>query len=126
MNGGASGRGDAETRRRPEEEAATPRPTGLIDREETEGILAAAIEVHRALGPGLLEAIYEEALVYELSVRGYESLRQVAVPVRYKDRRLEAVYFNVPTLRDGIVRLALSGPSTQPTAGPLDAETPGR
>lgn len=50
----------------------------------TEKIIGAAIEVHRLLGPGLLESIYEEALCHELKLRGLEAVRQLAVDVRYK------------------------------------------
>lgn len=48
-------------------------------------VLAAAMEVHRALGPGLLESVYEEALCVELSLRGLPYARQVAVAVTYRD-----------------------------------------
>jgi GxxExxY protein len=50
----------------------------------TEQIIGAAIEVHRMLGPGLLEAIYEEALCIELELRGLCFERQVSVDVEYK------------------------------------------
>lgn len=50
----------------------------------TEAIIGAAIEVHRLLGPGLLESIYEEALCHELSLRGIGVQRQVEVDVIYK------------------------------------------
>jgi GxxExxY protein len=52
----------------------------------TEKIIAAAIEVHRVLGPGLLESIYEEALAIELELRGLSFRRQVPVDVHYKGR----------------------------------------
>lgn len=51
----------------------------------TEKIIGAAIEVHRVLGPGLLESIYEEALCHEFSLRGIQFERQVEVDVLYKD-----------------------------------------
>lgn len=52
-------------------------------------IVECAIEVHRTLGgPGLLEALYEEAMVYELELRGLSLRRQVAVPVTYKGKEL--------------------------------------
>lgn len=62
------------------------------DTEGTEGsdnlltrrIIGAAIEVHRVLGPGLLESVYETALCYELRNQGLETDRQVLVPLRYK------------------------------------------
>jgi len=47
-------------------------------------VIGAAIEVHRALGPGFLEAVYEEALSYELESRHIEFRRQAAVSVFYK------------------------------------------
>jgi len=50
----------------------------------TERIIGAAIEVHRVLGPGLLESIYEEALCIELKLRGIPFQRQVEVDVVYK------------------------------------------
>jgi GxxExxY protein len=58
------------------DDAALNRITGLI--------LAAAIEVHRVLGPGLLESIYVECLVQELRARGLEFVQQVTVPITYK------------------------------------------
>jgi GxxExxY protein len=50
----------------------------------TETIIGAAIEVHRTLGPGLLESIYEEALCIEFELRGIPFQRQVEVDVLYK------------------------------------------
>jgi GxxExxY protein len=121
----------------------------LFYKEFTEQILAAAIEVHKELGPGLLESAYEECLCHELSQRGLAFQRQVSLPVAYKGVRLDCGYrldivvddkvvlelksvetitdlhkaqlltylrigkkkvgllinFNVPILKDGIVRL---------------------
>ena len=51
----------------------------------TEAIIGAAIEVHRHLGPGLLEALYEEALCHELTLRAIRFERQKEVDVVYKD-----------------------------------------
>jgi len=48
-------------------------------------IIEAAIEVHRHLGPGLLESVYEQALVHELCLRGMTVQRQVPVSIAYKD-----------------------------------------
>ncbi|MDJ0837192.1 MAG: GxxExxY protein [Acidobacteriota bacterium] len=50
----------------------------------TERIIGAAIEVHRHFGPGLLEKVYEEALVHELALRGVQTEVQVPVAIRYK------------------------------------------
>ena len=56
--------------------------------EETEGIIGAAIEVHRTIGPGLLESVYEECVVIELELRGMRVERQQPVPLVYKGRRI--------------------------------------
>ena len=115
----------------------------------TEGIIGAAIEVHRQLGPGLMESAYEECLCHELNLRKIHYERQKALPLEYKGLRLDCGYrldllvaqkvvvelksvesllpiheaqlltylklggwkvgllinFNVPVLRDGILRL---------------------
>ena len=72
---------------------------GVVTREQildvnktTEAIIGAAIEVHRHLGPGLLESVYEECLCEELSLRGLTHKRQVALPVTYKGKKLEVGY----------------------------------
>lgn len=51
-------------------------------------VIGAAIEVHRVLGPGFLESVYEEALAAELELRGVPCIRQKAVAVTYKGRRV--------------------------------------
>ncbi len=51
-------------------------------------IIGAAIEVHRILGPGLLESIYEDALCHELYLRGLQFKRQQSVPIPYKGIKL--------------------------------------
>ena len=53
-------------------------------------VIGAAIEVHRILGPGLLESVYEEAMHVELMTRCIPCRRQVGVPVVYKGLRLDA------------------------------------
>ena len=91
-------------------------------------ILSAAIEVHRALGPGLLESNYMPCLQFELAARNLRFVTQRAVPIVYKGLRLDAGYridlivedtylhltgcpagllinFNVPRLMDGVKRL---------------------
>ncbi len=54
----------------------------------TEKIIGCAIEVHRHLGPGLLESIYEEALIIEFELTGLRCKRQVIIPVIYKGRTI--------------------------------------
>ena len=58
----------------------------------TKEIISAAIEVHRASGPGLLESAYEECLCRELNLRGIPFERQVPLPVEFKGVRLECGY----------------------------------
>jgi GxxExxY protein len=61
----------------------------MNENELSNQILGAAIEVHKALGPGLLESVYESALRVELDVRGIESRRQIELPLLYKGQRLD-------------------------------------
>lgn len=74
--------------------------------ELTEKIIGAAIEVHRALGPGLLESVYEACLCHELGLRGIPFQRQVPLPVVYKDVRLDCGY-RVDVLVDSSVLVEL-------------------
>jgi GxxExxY protein len=123
-----------------------------LEFEELTGqIIGAAIEVHKKLGPGLLESAYEECLCHELALRKLPFTRQQSLPVKYKDVNLDCGYrldmviqgqvvlelkcnekllpiheaqlltymrlgnyrvgllmnFNVPALKDGIVRRVL-------------------
>jgi GxxExxY protein len=58
----------------------------------TERIIGAAIQVHRELGPGLLESAYEACLCHELSLNNLKVERQKAIPISYKGIRLDAGY----------------------------------
>jgi GxxExxY protein len=58
----------------------------------TERIIEAAIEVHKVLGPGLMESAYEECLCRELALRGIGVERQLPLPVEYKGARLDCAY----------------------------------
>lgn len=64
----------------------------MTDKELTHKIIGAAIQVHRSLGPGLLEAVYEECLARELEVCGLRLERQKPVPLVYRDLKLECGY----------------------------------
>ena len=55
-------------------------------------IIGAAMEVHRELGPGLLESTYHKALVHELRLRKLEVLSEVSLPVTYKDLEVRDAY----------------------------------
>ena len=52
-------------------------------------ITGCAIIVHKALGPGLLESVYQKCLMYELIKRGYSVVQQVAAPVHYDDQVID-------------------------------------
>jgi GxxExxY protein len=64
----------------------------LIHAALTEQIIGAALDVHKALGPGLLESVYEECLCHELHLRRLRFQRQVTVPVIYKGVSLDCGY----------------------------------
>jgi len=65
---------------------------GLLYKDEVYQIVGAAIEVHRELGPGFLEAVYQEALEIELAERGILFEAQKALKIVYKGRRLKKEY----------------------------------
>src|SRR5216683_2972173 len=81
-------------RHREDEEQRDPR---------TSAIIAAAIEVHRYLGPGLLESAYEECLCHELHLNGVAFKRQVPLPVLYKGLPLDCGYQMDLIVRDEVV-----------------------
>ncbi|HVS87120.1 MAG TPA: GxxExxY protein [Candidatus Acidoferrum sp.] len=64
----------------------------MTDKQLTHEIIGAAIAVHRELGPGLLEAVYEECLCHELSLRGLAIDRQKPIPVVYRGTKLDCGY----------------------------------
>ncbi len=71
----------------------------------TEQIIAAAIEVHRILGPGLLESIYEEALCCELSFRGIRFERQKEIDVVYKNNVIKGQRLDILVNGEVIVEI---------------------
>ncbi len=75
----------------------------------TEKIIGAAIEVHRLLGPGLLESIYEEALCVELQLRGLSVQRQVEVDVSYKGHVIKGQRIDLLVAEEVIVELKSLG-----------------
>jgi GxxExxY protein len=72
----------------------------------TEKIIGCAIEVHKYLGPGLLESAYEECLAFELQNVGLKVERQKPVPIVYKDIKLDCGY-RIDLLVENIVIIEL-------------------
>jgi GxxExxY protein len=73
------------------------------ENEITEAVIGAAIEVHRHLGPGLLESAHEECMCHELSLSGLRFERQVHLPIDYKGLRLDCAYRLDLLVEGGIV-----------------------
>jgi GxxExxY protein len=69
-------------------------------------IIGAAIEVHKQLGPGLLESVYEDCLCYELTQQKINFSRQVNLPVTYKDAKIYAG-FRIDLVVDNLVIVEL-------------------
>ena len=69
-------------------------------------IVDAAVKVHRILGPGLLESVYEAVLAHELTRRGLRVERQVAIDIVYEELRLPAA-FRADLLVEGLVLIEL-------------------
>lgn len=59
---------------------------------DTHAIIGAALEVHKALGPGLLESAYQKCLALELEARGIPFLREVPIPLSFRGVRVDASY----------------------------------
>jgi GxxExxY protein len=75
---------------------------------ELSGIIVdAAIEVHRELGPGLLERVYEASLAKELRLRGISSVRQLPQPVIYKGEELEEEGYKIDLLVEDCIIVEL-------------------
>lgn len=58
----------------------------------TQKVIGCAIEVHKQLGPGLLESTYESCLMHELQQIGIEAINQVELPIQYKEMKIDAGY----------------------------------
>jgi GxxExxY protein len=75
----------------------------ILHEELTEQIIGAAIEVHRALGPGLLESAYQHCLAYELSLRGLTVGYEVPLPVIYKGTHVDCGYRLDIVVNDAVI-----------------------
>lgn len=80
----------------------------------TDTIIGAAIEVHKFLGPGLLESVYEVCLVEELEQRGLKVQQQVRLPLYYKEH-LTQKYFIIDLLVEDEIVLELKSREWMPT-----------
>ena len=81
-------------------------PTKLLHQEVTQSLIGAAMDVHAALGPGLLESAYESCLAHELTLRGLPFDRQVELPIVYKNERVDCG-FRLDLLVDDVVIVEL-------------------
>lgn len=81
----------------------TETPSKLLQEHLTEQIIGAAIEVHRTLGPGLLESAYEECLCHEFHIRGIDFRRQVPLPVECKGVRFDCGYRIDIVVEDAVI-----------------------
>ena len=79
--------------------------------ELTEKIIGAAIEVHRSIGPGLLESAYQECLCRELSLQRIPFVRELALPVEYKGARIDCDY-RIDLLVDSAVVVEIKAVAT--------------
>jgi GxxExxY protein len=85
------------------ENTETAEIRSVVENVLTDQIIGCAIEVHRHLGPGLLESVYEECLCYELSQIGLRFERQVHLPVTYKGIKLECGHKLDLVVEDSVV-----------------------
>jgi GxxExxY protein len=83
----------------------------MTDNDITHEIIGAAIEVHKCLGPGLLESAYEACLAHELQLRNLRVEREVAVPVVYRETKLECGY-RIDLLVEGKIVVELKSVAT--------------
>ena len=72
------------------EDAEVRRGKSVTENAIGEAVLGAAMKVHSAVGPGLLESVYETCLTHELRIQGFNVQRQVALPVEYDGQRIDA------------------------------------
>ena len=75
----------------------------LVHSELTERVIGLAIHVHRALGPGLLESVYETCLAFELKQAGIPFRRQASIPVMYRGNRLRTGFMADLLIADDLI-----------------------
>ncbi len=64
----------------------------MTENELSNIIIGCAIEVHRTLGPGLLESAYQECLIYELELNGLNTRKEMILPITYKEKKVDKGY----------------------------------
>lgn len=82
----------------------------MVENEVAREVVDSAVTVHRALGPGLLESVYERALAYELSTRGRRVVVQKPIPVIYRGQYLEGG-FRADLIVDALVLVEVKSTS---------------
>lgn len=80
-------------------------------RELTYNVLGAAIEIHKALGPGLLESVYQECMKHELMLRQISFQTELSMPVRYKDINV-ATYLRCDLFIEGCLTVEIKASKT--------------
>ena len=75
----------------------------MIENKSTSEIIDACLKIHKVLGPGLLESVYETVLAYELRARGFKVDIQVSVPVRYEGVLLEVGFRADMIVNDAVI-----------------------
>ena len=75
----------------------------LLQEDLTRSIIEGAIEVHRTLGPGLLESAYQSCLCHELSLRGIKFQRELELPIQYKGILLDCGYRLDLLIEDSVI-----------------------
>jgi GxxExxY protein len=97
----AEGRLEGKTRKRKE----------MTENELTAAIIGSAIEVHRRLGPGLLETVYRRCLAYELRKKGFDVIEEKPIPLDYDDLH-DPCAFRADLLVNGLVVVELKAKAT--------------
>jgi GxxExxY protein len=86
-------------------EATKPRSSEKDDTSISYGVIGAAIEVHRLLGPGYLESVYQAAMEVELELREFRFDRQLVIPIAYKERKIAQHVIDLVVEGDLVVEL---------------------
>jgi GxxExxY protein len=75
----------------------------MTENEISYKVIGVALELHKTLGPGLLESVYETALAYDLVENGFNVKKQVAMPFVYKEIKMDAGYWIDLVVEDKVI-----------------------